>query len=471
MRRPLLAAAAVVAALVMRAGAVDAGQPQVDPEARITVNLPGENDVLVTDFNSTHGMLGTVETGPLGTGPGNACPATVGAGYVCGHGYASVDVTQYLAGTMPQPLPVSVITLRAESDLHIHDAPASGTFSIDSEARIDVPFGCAGPSPALSVVVVLNIRFDATPLVSGGDPGLTTFFAGFTNTPATCTTGGGLCHESHVAKCDGTRTTERIDLEPYVYIKNNAFVSGWDADIDLDATHTMTIESVDVLDDQQQPIPGARAWIADADGQPAAYFLRSDEVGVVQPIDPTPTTTPGPGAAPTASATPAPTATAVACTTIAKPKLGLGKILPPGGDDTLAFAGRLPLAATARDPDLGGLVVRLADGGGTILDATLPAGLYAKATKTGWKVDKKRTKWTWSAPAANAPSGIVKAALTTKKDAVVVAVKGVGGAFAAAAPLRFTVVFAENGECATTTFDVPPDACVVKSKGKTLVCK
>src|SRR5690606_31039089 len=81
-----------------------------------------------------------------------------------------------------------------------------------------------------------------------------------------------------------------------------------------------------------------------------------------------------------------------------KPTLVLGKVLPPAGDDTLAFKAARPAPNAAIDPLAQGLGVRLSDADGVVVDATLPAGAYAKATKHGWKVDKKRTKWTWTHP-------------------------------------------------------------------------
>src|SRR6185295_18024730 len=43
------------------------------------------------------------------------------------------------------------------------------------------------------------------------------------------------------------------------------------------------------------------------------------------------------------------------CATFAKPKLTLGKELPPAGDDTLSFSGIMPAPATPPDPDVNGL--------------------------------------------------------------------------------------------------------------------
>jgi len=50
---------------------------------------------------------------------------------------------------------------------------------------------------------------------------------------------------------------------------------------------------------------------------------------------------------------------AVSCAAFDKPKLTLAKILPPAGDDGLAFAGSLPAPATPPDPDLHGLAIVL----------------------------------------------------------------------------------------------------------------
>ncbi len=162
---------------------------------------------------------------------------------------------------------------------------------------------------------------------------------------------------------------------------------------------------------------------------------------------------------------------AAPCATFDKPKLVLGKILAPAGDDTLTFGGTMPAPMSPPDPDLGGFSVRLDDGSGTVLDVTLPPGAYGKATKTGWKVDKKRTHWTWSHPKTAAPAGIVKATVAVKKGVLTVGVKGGPGSFAATAPLTMTIRFPPTESCGATSFDVADEACVVKSKGKKLVCK
>ncbi|MCC6847359.1 MAG: hypothetical protein IT294_02570 [Deltaproteobacteria bacterium] len=161
------------------------------------------------------------------------------------------------------------------------------------------------------------------------------------------------------------------------------------------------------------------------------------------------------------------------CATFGKPKLRLGKMLAPGGDDTLAFAGVLPAPPIALDADVAGVAFRLDDGVGSVVDVTLPPGAYDKVTKTGWKVDKKRTTWRWSHPKAGAPSGIVKATLAVhaRHATLAVSVKGAAGTFAATAPVVVTLDLPATGTCGATHFAVGTEGCRVTSRGKTLACK
>ena len=100
-----------------------------------------------------------------------------------------------------------------------------------------------------------------------------------------------------------------------------------------------------------------------------------------------------------------------------------------------------------------------------------PGGAFDKATKIGWKVDKKRTKWTWSHPKVGGPSGIVKAMVLVKKGVLTAAVKGTAGDFTATAPVAVTLTLPGSGDCGETRFDAPGRGCAVKSKGKSLVFK
>lgn len=160
------------------------------------------------------------------------------------------------------------------------------------------------------------------------------------------------------------------------------------------------------------------------------------------------------------------------CTTLAKPKLAIGKMLAPPNDDTLAFQGELALAASAPlDPVANGMRLALADTNGTIFDVTLPAGAYAKATKTGWKANKKLTSFSFARPGAGAPNGIFKAKVSRKKDVITVKASGKNATYAVVAPIHLTVTLDSGEPCADTRFDVGDQACALKSKGKALKCK
>ena len=164
-------------------------------------------------------------------------------------------------------------------------------------------------------------------------------------------------------------------------------------------------------------------------------------------------------------------ATPVACVALAKPKLSLGKILAPGGDDTIALQGELVAAGVTFDPLVRGLAFVLKDAGGTLLDVAVPPGAFTKSTKTGWKVNKKHTSWTFQRPADGTLGGIVKASVSRKGDLVKVKLAGKGGTYAATPPLAATVTFDGGVLCASSAFDVGKQACAVKNKGKAIKCK
>jgi len=161
------------------------------------------------------------------------------------------------------------------------------------------------------------------------------------------------------------------------------------------------------------------------------------------------------------------------CIGFTGPKLTLGKVAPPGGDDTLAFKGAvsLPPAALALDPIAEGLRVALTGDSGTVFDVAIPPGAFAKATKTGWKVDKKHTRWTFTAPRGTGPAGLGKATLVLKEGILKVTLGGALGDYAAGTPLGLRILLPGSGTCADTAFDDAGQACEVKNKGKTVICK
>jgi hypothetical protein len=161
-----------------------------------------------------------------------------------------------------------------------------------------------------------------------------------------------------------------------------------------------------------------------------------------------------------------------------KAKVVVAKLLTPGGDDALAFSGRLGLPApvvAALDPVAHGLRLVVTDRATTILDATLPGGAFDAGTKTGWKFAKGTFKY------ANGSGGIqgVRSAKvkpsTTDPGLVIVAVRGKKGSYAVAAgdlPLRATIVL-DASACADADFEgLAPDPSCTYDAGKGRVkCK
>src|SRR5262249_42560095 len=80
-----------------------------------------------------------------------------------------------------------------------------------------------------------------------------------------------------------------------------------------------------------------------------------------------------------------------------KPKLKLGKLLPPSGDENFKLSGVVTLPTTPTiDPIGRGLRVLITDAhGGTVFDETLPGGGFDPLAGVGWKANKAGTAWTY----------------------------------------------------------------------------
>src|SRR5215831_18171019 len=77
-------------------------------------------------------------------------------------------------------------------------------------------------------------------------------------------------------------------------------------------------------------------------------------------------------------------------TVVEHPRLKLGRLDTPPGDDTLSFRANiaaLPNAGTDNYPPVDGVRVLLETAAqATVLDATIPGGAYDATTRVGWKV-------------------------------------------------------------------------------------
>jgi hypothetical protein len=163
------------------------------------------------------------------------------------------------------------------------------------------------------------------------------------------------------------------------------------------------------------------------------------------------------------------------CAAVDKPKLSIGKVLPPTGDDTLAFKGVMNIPTTpALDPVSTGARVVVPG----VVDATIPGGAFDDVTKKGWKAGKNGA-FTY-VDGTGEILGIVKIALKLSKKtpgAVQFAVGGKKGSYpgaAAALPTEATlIVDASAGQCGKASFAGPPPlpVCVFKAKNGKVQCK
>jgi hypothetical protein len=163
------------------------------------------------------------------------------------------------------------------------------------------------------------------------------------------------------------------------------------------------------------------------------------------------------------------------CAAVAAPRLLVKRLATPPGDDTLVVKGEMTVpAAPALDPVATGARVVVEGVAGTLLDATLPAGVFDPATGTGWK-KRKKGKFRYENPAGML--GIVKMTLgPTGGGAVKVVVVGKDASLGVARadlPLRARVeVDAAAGQCGELHFPgpAPAPACVLGGTRK-VVCK
>lgn len=159
------------------------------------------------------------------------------------------------------------------------------------------------------------------------------------------------------------------------------------------------------------------------------------------------------------------------CGPLAKPKLTIGKLNTPLGDDTLSLQGTLTLhspVSPALNPLASGVRLLLGDTAGTVLDVTVPGG-------SGWTANGRGTKWTYRNRSPTPPGGIYRVVIQDKSaltpGLVKVAVNGKAGSSAVSSadlPMTARMIIAPTGgECGDANFS----SCAFNASGSTLKCK
>ena len=172
-------------------------------------------------------------------------------------------------------------------------------------------------------------------------------------------------------------------------------------------------------------------------------------------------------------------------TPVAGAKLTVLRVTPSPGDDRLKFRGVMTLGypfSPPLDPATKGVRIVITDATSqTVIDAVIPGGAYYYATRTGWKVNRSQTTWTYR-NGLGGIQGLVK--VTVKRSVsspgiVSFATNGRNGTYPVAPnglPLAATFVVdsptAQTGQCGEATFPGSPGpACHLNGLGNTITCK
>jgi hypothetical protein len=173
----------------------------------------------------------------------------------------------------------------------------------------------------------------------------------------------------------------------------------------------------------------------------------------------------------------------LSCSTpLDKPVANVGKIHTPPGDDSLVGKGMVAAAIASAwtvNPIATGVrafLAPVADPSAPIADVRLPAGAWNKATKTGWKTNRKGTRFQFARTVGDTKETAVVS--RTKKGSLLIRVAIKKGSFPVVAgdlPLALTVILDPSSPldlCAQVSFAPAGDlSCSMGSKGRSVVCR
>jgi hypothetical protein len=168
-----------------------------------------------------------------------------------------------------------------------------------------------------------------------------------------------------------------------------------------------------------------------------------------------------------------------------KSKITLQRLVPPPGDDAFKFSGSITIpAAPPIDPAANGVRILISDApGNSIVDATIPPGLYDGVTKAGWKVNGSATTFVYrNAGVAITPiAGVSKVTvkLSSRTPGLVrFNIAGKSGSYVLPSSLPVTGTFvldppyATTNLCGEAVFPGPTSpACAYVPPAGTVKCK
>ena len=195
--------------------------------------------------------------------------------YLCASASARVEIDRGIVQTTSYIGVATDIRLKAQARMNYRNVGAFSAIQLWGRATVDIPVVCKGsitpPLGGLDVHYRLEGEYD----VSSSDPAV------IVDAPRpfeTCT--GGHCTiklPGFTCPDEGTTSNVHIDLFPRIQIANPLGHTGWTVQAVTDYSHTMTLEGMDVLDANGDPMPNVRVVVPGANGAVNDTFLTAAE--------------------------------------------------------------------------------------------------------------------------------------------------------------------------------------------------
>ncbi len=214
--------------------------------------------------------------GPFSHG-GALCQAFTGqADYLCASASARVEIDRQPVQTSTYIGVATHVRLKAKVQLEYRNVPAYSVAQIWGRATIHFPIACHGSIAPPVTGLDLHYRLDGDYSISSSDPGVEVEAP----RPFETCDPNGLC-VTRIAnfRCpdEGATTNVTVDLFPRIRIENPLAHSGWTVLGVLDYSHTLTVEGMEVLDANGDPMAGVRAVVPNDAGGANDTFLTGSE--------------------------------------------------------------------------------------------------------------------------------------------------------------------------------------------------
>ena len=253
---------------------------------------------------------------------GTLCPAFTGQQYyLCASASARVEIDRTPVATTTYVGVATGVRLKAKARLDVRNA-SIGSGQIWGKASISIPLACNGSVQTGGGGLNVRYRLEGEHSVSVSDGAVTV------NAPRpfeTCDPGGVCLIKVPTFHCpEGAFTTNlTIDLWPIIQIDNPLSHTGWSVQAVSDYSHTFTLQGIDVLDANGDPMPGVRVVVPDGNGGTNDVFLTIAEAEEMESSSTTTTTT---GAITTTTAAGTSTTTGASTTSTTIPPCATGDL-------------------------------------------------------------------------------------------------------------------------------------------------